>query len=379
MMRVEEVQDRAALEALRGPWADLIQRAPSAEVFQTYEWLASWLDCFWAKRPIAFLFVWKGPKLVGLAPLIYKTETATGCMESLYLPVDPHTRRQDVLCADDPKAVLEAIVEHLGSGGRRRRLALHQLPEDSPIGRAVPALAASGGLGTMKTSGGSCPIVRLDGTWDDYVAARPGQVGRELKRKMRKIERDWRARWTIAQTPEQAAEALKDVWEIERASWKEDEGSSLTAQQEAIQLYEDVVPRLARAGWLRLYLLHLDDKPAAHILGAEFRGTYFAFKTSYDQAFKSASPGQAIFYFALQDAFGRKVRTFDFLGYPSRWKDELANASREHDNLCLHSRFDARCRWHTLSEKQLKPFARENVPTLVGLGRRIVNPEREAG
>lgn len=77
---------------------------------------------------------------------------------------------------------------------------------------------------------------------------------------------------------------------------------------------------------------------------------------------------------------GRTHRqTLDLLGDESRWKEALATAERRHDNRCIPSRFDAHGRGHHLSETQLEPLARENVPSLVGLGKRLVTPERKTG
>lgn len=195
---------------------------------------------------------------------------------------------------------------------------------------------------------------------------------------MRKIERDWEAKWTIVREPDACEEALAEVWKIETQSWKQLAGTSLAAEKSAVALYESFVPRFATAGWLRMYLLHLDGKPAAHILGAQFNNEYFALKTSYDSTFKAASPGQAIFFYALRDAFERKLRVFDFLGNDSRWKNELANAERRHVSVCAHSKLDAYCAWHRVYETSLKPFARDNAPKLVALGKRFATPQPAA-
>jgi CelD/BcsL family acetyltransferase involved in cellulose biosynthesis len=251
---------------------------------------------------------------------------------------------------------------------------MRQSLEDAPLPAALPVVAQSMQLASMKLPSRTCPIVRIESTWDAYLASRPAQVSRELKRKVRKIERDWKAVWTIAQTPAECARAMEDVWQIERKSWKEGNGTSLTAEQDAVRLYEDFAPRFAQAGWLRIYLLHLNGVPVAHILGAEFRREYYALKTSYDQEYRQASPGQALFFTALKDSFDRKLTAFDFLGDESRWKSELANAERRHVDVCAHSRFDPHCNWHTLLETTLKPLAKEWAPGLVALRNRFLAP-----
>jgi CelD/BcsL family acetyltransferase involved in cellulose biosynthesis len=373
-MRVEEVTDRARLAALQGPWRKLIESAPQGDMFQTCEWVTSWLDCFWIDRPISFLFVWEGEELVGLAPLLRDRDATVACRNSMSLPVNAHSRRLGVLYKGDPSAVLKAILEHARTSGQTVRLTLRQSLEDAPLPSVLPIVARRMQLASMQLPSRICPFVRIDSTWEEYLASRPAQVSRELKRKVRKIERDWKAVWTIASTPAECARAMDDIRAIERKSWKEGNGTSLTAEQSAVRLYEDFAPRFAQAGWLRIYLLHLDGVPVAHILGAEFRREYYALKTSYDQDFRLASPGQALFFTALKDSFERKLTAFDFLGDESRWKSELANAERRHVDVCAHSRFDPHCSWHTLLETTLKPLAKELAPGLVALRNRFRPP-----
>lgn len=373
-MRVEEVTDRARLAALRGPWQQLVERAAQSDMFQTYEWVTSWLDCFWAGRPISFLFVWNGEELVGLAPLLRDRDATVACRNSMSLPVNSHSRRLGILFSGDADAILTAILEHTRKSGQTVRLTLRQSLDDAPLPAALPIVARRMQLASMKLPSRTSPIVRIESSWDAYLATRPAQVARELKRKVRKIERDWKAVWTIASTPEECARALEDVWQIERRSWKEGEGTSLTSEQEAVRLYQDFAPRFAAAGWLRIYLLHLNGIPVAHILGAEFRREYYALKTSYDHEYRQASPGQVLFFNALRDSFERKLTAFDFLGDESRWKSELANAERRHVDVCAHSRFDPHCNWHTLMETTLKPLAKEWAPSLVALRNRFLAP-----
>jgi CelD/BcsL family acetyltransferase involved in cellulose biosynthesis len=371
MLRIEEVTDPARLMTYRPAWRALLDRAPHADMFQTYEWVTSWLGCFWVERPIWFLFVWDGEALVAVAPLLRDEDARVSCRDSLSMPVNSHSRRLEILCGTNAPEVLEAILKHVRRSGHRVRLTLRQSREDRPMPDALSEVARRMKLGSMRLPSRTCPIVRIDTTWEGYLATRPSQVSRELKRKVRKLERDWKATWTIASTPAECSAAMESIWEIERKSWKEAEGTSLTSEEDAIRLYQDFAPRFAAEGWLRIYLLHLNGVPAAHILGAEFRREYYALKTSYDQQFRQASPGQALFFTALRDSFERKLTVFDFLGDESRWKNELANDWRKHVNICAHARFDAACSWHTLMETQLKPLAREARPHLIALRNRL--------
>ena len=46
-LRVEEVSDRGQLSRYRPIWDALVAKSADASIFNTYEWVTSWLDSFW--------------------------------------------------------------------------------------------------------------------------------------------------------------------------------------------------------------------------------------------------------------------------------------------------------------------------------------------
>jgi CelD/BcsL family acetyltransferase involved in cellulose biosynthesis len=375
MMRVEEVREARQLSRFREEWQALVASSPTSDLFQTYEWLTSWLDCFWLDRPIAFLFVRQDERLVGLAPLVRDLDGALGCPGSLALAVNPHARRLDLIHSVEPGRVLDAVLNHLRAAYPRVRLRLRQSLERSTLADALPRAVPRHRMTTTRLAQLASPVVRLDGDWQSYLSSRSAHVQKELRRKTRKAERDWKVTWSVVSCLREHPRVMEEVLQIERRSWKEDRGTSFTAEAGLSRFYGDLAARFAAAGWLRIYLLHLNAVPVAHIFGAEYQNEYFALKTSYDGAYRDASPGQLLFQYALRDAFERKLAAFDFLGDESRWKKEMANDTRHHTDLCAFSVFDLHCGWCALRETRLKPLVRAVAPWLADL-KRSLSPAR---
>ena len=65
-LKVEEIADRAGLEALRADWLDLWQRVPTATPFQSPAWLVPWWRVFDDGKLIT-LALRAGDQLVGVA------------------------------------------------------------------------------------------------------------------------------------------------------------------------------------------------------------------------------------------------------------------------------------------------------------------------
>jgi CelD/BcsL family acetyltransferase involved in cellulose biosynthesis len=159
--------------------------------------------------------------------------------------------------------------------------------------------------------------------------------------------------------------SLGDVFEIEARCWKQVSNTAMNSQDGVHRFYGTLAERCADRGWLRLYLLLLDGQPVAHIFGAVYGNTYYALKTSFDEAYQHLSPGAVLVAHAIRDAFAQGFSTVDLLGQPSRWKNEFATGMREQVDLCLVSANAFRCRLCQFHQHHLRPLVEERVKPLV--------------
>jgi CelD/BcsL family acetyltransferase involved in cellulose biosynthesis len=368
-LRIEEVGTAGGLEHFRPAWEVLAERAPHAELFETPLWLSAWLDAYWRDRPLAFLFAFSDERLVGLAPLLDDREGLLGCPDCLVTPVNPHARRCSLLAEGDPGPVVAAVMSHLERTRRGARLRLRCCDGAAPV---VAAIQEHHPLSLIRPKE-ACPLIRLEGDWEGYLASRPRHLRHELARKRKRLETEKDAKWISLGDPAEVEAGMAEVLRIESTSWKHAEGTSIASEAGAAGFYSTLARSAAARGRLRLELLYLDGEPAAHILGIVFRGTYYALKTSYDEAYRQLSPGIVLFQHAIRRAFEERLAVFDFLGADARWKTELANAERAHVDACAFSPSAWRCRWDQVRVDRIKPFLEEHAPAVAALRRRILD------
>ncbi|MBN2113220.1 MAG: GNAT family N-acetyltransferase [Acidimicrobiia bacterium] len=374
-LRVEQVTAAGDLGTFRKVWESLAERAPHAELFETPLWLTAWLDTYWKDRPIAFMFVRSGEELVGLAPLLDDRDGTLGCPDCLATPVNPHARRCSLLAVGDAAPVVEAVLAHLEHTRRHPRMRLRCCDALSPVVAAIEGRRPRALIRQKEAN----PIIRLEGDWDSYLASRPGHLRHELARKQKRLEAEWEAKWVHVADAAGVERAMTEVLRIERNSWKHPTGTSLVSEPGAAAFYGRIARNAAAAGWLRVELLYLDGEPVAHILGVAYRGTYYALKTSYDEAYRAWSPGVVLFQHAIRKAFEDGLHTFDFLGADARWKSELANDRRAHVEACAFAASALRCRWDRFRVDRVKPFLEERAPALLALRRRVLDGPADAG
>lgn len=76
----------------------------------------------------------------------------------------------------------------------------------------------------------------------------------------------------------------------------------------------------AKGGWLRIYVLYLDDKPAAFWMGTLYNRCLQADHVGYDPVWKKFSPGIFLFLNILEDLCQADIEMVDFGGRSSQLK-----------------------------------------------------------
>ncbi len=369
MLRVEQIDDIDALQDYREAWDTLLSRSPNSDLFGSYEWLTSWLNAFWRGKPIAFLFVWRGERLVGLVPLLRDVAGELWCPKTLTLPVNPQTRREDIVYEGEPGEIVDAALGYLRQRGKRVKIGLKRVRDDAATLRVLPEVAERHHMLTSTKPDTEAPILELEKDWQSYLSSRSRHFRSELRRKRKAMAGAGAVELRVVSAPEEVDGAMDEVFSIERDSWKEDEGTSLTTETGLTTFFRELALRCARSGWLRIYLLQLDSRSIAHVFGVVFDSQLYALKTSYRQEYRHLSPGAVLFGYVVEDGFAQRYRLLDFLGDRSRWKNEMATGSRQHASMCVFSSSLPKCRFCRLLEHKVKPMVKERASFVTPLAR----------
>jgi CelD/BcsL family acetyltransferase involved in cellulose biosynthesis len=366
MIRVEEVSDSSMLGSYRDQWNALLARSSDASMFDTYEWLTSWIKAFWEGRAIRFLFFWNENELQGIAPLLQDEHGEVWCASSLVCPVNRHGNRASVICAENPAEIFEALITHLQRNRKCVKLAFPYAFTAASVNSILPATAATLGMSSLVVQNIVSPIVRVAGDWPSYLKSRSSHLAKEVKRKVKQFQKAGQVEIKIVSQSDECLQAMQDILYIDKHSWKQEKGVSLDIVPHVQRLYETFAQTAATSGLLQTYLLYLDSKPVCYVYGVVFHNEYYALRTSYDSEYVKLSPGIVLFDRILNDAFeqGRKVVDFG-PGSDSRWKQDFANDLRTLVNVCVFSSRSIRCRCCGVYQKQLKPLIKRRLPLLV--------------
>jgi CelD/BcsL family acetyltransferase involved in cellulose biosynthesis len=284
-LALREVRDPLELEHLREPWNELYSSLTDATPFQSPEWLIPFAERF-AKGALWTLTVWRGPRLVGLAPftLVPRAEGRTLCF--LGAPV---TDYHGLLVARGRagEGVLEAIVEHIAEASAHWDLSdFGQLRPGEPLLSApFPA-----GFTSELTDQDDCPYVPLPVSGDELTDGFPHELGARLRRSLRGLRRVGDVAFERAD--EHSADELLDaLFSLHAARWNARNATGVLADQAIQQFHREVAAGMLVRGRLRLWGLRLDDRVEAVVYAFAHGARVYSYLGGFNPALGKWSPG----------------------------------------------------------------------------------------
>ncbi|ABC80791.1 GNAT family N-acetyltransferase [Anaeromyxobacter dehalogenans] len=308
--RLEAVTGVAALEALRGEWSGLCDRA-AATPFQRPEWLLPWCRAFGVPSPRA-LVARRGGRLVAIAPFVHYEDAGRRVATLLGAGVSDY---QDAVAdpADGPDGptLLDALLE--ASRGADALL-LEHLPDGSLLGSALARRRDA----PRPVQDGVCPVLALPARPDALDGCLAPRLAENVRYGRRRLARAGASVTTaVAGDLERHLEAL---FSLHAARWGARGQRGVLAAEAVRRFHVEVARGMLARGLLRLHVLWVDGRPAAAFHGFVDRGRAWYYLGGFDPARRAASPGAVIIAHAAASAIAEGARELDFLRGPEPYK-----------------------------------------------------------
>jgi CelD/BcsL family acetyltransferase involved in cellulose biosynthesis len=330
----------AAFSALQREWNDLLAKSSTDTIFMTWEWQKNWWEWFGHDEQLYVLTVRDGVELLGLAPLYAprndparKTLRLVGGVElSDYL---------DLLVASGAreKATYQALWSCLTGECAEEwdLLDLHNVPASSPSLEVLRALAEdSGDFEVAVAVEEICPLIRLPSTWDEYLSSLPKKDRHELRRKLRKANREAVIDWYYASDRTALQSEMEDfiALHVESADPKRafmDEGRQ--------GFFQSIARATHDAGWLRLAFLLINNLKASAMLCFQYGSAFQVYNSGYDPGLRpDLSSGILLLSYCIRDSIEQGLQSFDFLRGEEEYKYRFGAQKAEIFNLRIAKR-----------------------------------------
>ncbi|MFO0727457.1 MAG: GNAT family N-acetyltransferase [Myxococcota bacterium] len=314
------IEDLSALEQLAGPWETLAEKQHSRPIDRSL-WSLAAARAFKDEYSLSVRVLGDGEHAQVIAPLArrkghYFRLEILG-MAELSEPGD--------FVAEDPDALEMLLRELLDEGSP---LFLKRVPADSLTVALLGRMCRRRDLFVVRPAGAT-PWLPLDDGIEDPEARLSAKRRSDLRRFRKRAQAEGKVELAVrSPTVAELGPLLEEALSIEDHSWKGRAGSSVLKDSHRGAFFHNYARAAARAGSLRIALLHIGGAPAAMQIAVEDHDRLSLLKIGYDERFQSCSPGTLLMLEAIRYASQHGLSGVDFLGSEAPWTRMWTEQSR---------------------------------------------------
>lgn len=347
-LRVEPVDD---MGAIREEWSELAERC--GNVSGSWEWCRLWarhIAC--GRRLMVSACRDSSGRLVALLPLYLASRAPVRTLR--FMGHGPICRPEDMV---------EAVMS-LGEVLERARgwdVFVADLPGDqpwAPLIRGTPIRRVAS------------PVLRTDGLgWEGYLRSRSRNFRDQVRRRERRLAREHDLRYRLTEDESTLEDDMRVLFELHDARWGSEGASYFTGLQRSF--HEELAALALRDGWLRLWFLELDGRPAAAWYGFRFARREWYFQAGRDPALEHRSVGLVLLAHTIRAALEDGVCEYRFGQGGEEYKNRFANVARELQTLAVPgSALGSAALKGLLASDVVRPWARRRIERAqAGVGR----------
>lgn len=250
------------------------------------------------------------------------------------LPVQQVSLLGSAILGELDEALFDRFLEIVQAAFDFDLITFGEIEADSELQRAIyrrrPSLFV-----TSPARGGSIRwLVNLPETFDDYLAQLNSKLRQTVKRKMRKLEGEFKWEFRVISRVEQVEAFLRDAESVSRLTYQWNCGDRLCNDEVTRRLYVE----RANRGRLRSYIAYASGKPCAFLPGELIDDIFYYETPGYDPQYSKLSPGLVLLMWAVRDLIDQTdCKIFDFGpgGDATDYKSRFGNAAIDCNELEL--------------------------------------------
>ena len=277
-------------------------------------WLKVWWKNFGRKSQLSILSIRRAGRLIGIAPLQIKDDTAR-----LVGDKEVCDNLDFIVAPESAADFYRLLINHLKQNGISR-LELEPVRPDSSAFATLLPLAQKMGYPVSRTDVDVSYQMDLPGSWEDYLAVLNGKERHEIRRKLRRLDEAGRIGYRVVDE----AAAVPAKMELFLALFRSNRTDKAGFMTDRMATYfKDLAQALAAARILKLFFLDLDERPIAAAMCFNFQSTMYLYNNGYDHSYGTLSPGLLSKVLSIRESIQSGQKTYDFLKGAEAYKQRL--------------------------------------------------------
>jgi CelD/BcsL family acetyltransferase involved in cellulose biosynthesis len=304
-------------------WNDLVAASETNTIFQTYQWVRSWLETLGSAVEPRFVVVSEGTRVVGIAPLCIERRRFGS--DVVRFMGDTRADYCDVIAGPRKAEILALVFAEITKGADWDVLDLVSVPGASRTVDILGAVSRDTGFRALASPQASCFTMLITG---HERAADDLRQRASVRRRYNMLRRRGRLVFRDLTCEREIAPYLDAFFEQHIARWRDTDSASLFLDGPNMAFYRRLTKRLSPSGWLLFSVVELDDKPVAFHYGFNYGGSLIWYKPAFDVAYAKQSPGLVLLDHLIGYAVDHRLHELDFTLGDEPFKRRFTNHVR---------------------------------------------------
>ncbi len=314
-MHVDVITCRQDFIRLGSAWNRLVEESENPSVFLTHEWYSSWLDSFSEEGSLNIVIAREeGGQLAGIAPCIHSKGRLQFAANSEVTDtcdfIIQKGKTRDVLYF-----LLAGMKKMIQPGSC---ISLINIPEISPTSAYLDEAAGQCGFSCFKRKSETAPVLNLPGRFQDYLASLKRKNRHEMKRKVRRIEKEPGLTLDTLSLPDQMNKGIPAFIRLHANCG--DEKQSFWQKSGMERFFHNLADKLSRRGLAELNMLFKEDNLIGALFNFYYLGNLYFYNVAYHPQYARYSPGIYLFFKRIEKAIKAGTSEADFLRGREKYK-----------------------------------------------------------
>lgn len=266
-------------------WNALAAHGRTRSIFQTHEWLRSWIEAFRNGSAPLFVVVHQDHQVIGVAPMMTCGGSARRVIRFLG---DGRSDYCDLLAPPEGREVESAALRALIEEANWDVIELNCVPSSSGTIQAVVEACRLHGCHSIVERQYLCPTLLIAGREE---AARRIRNKPSLRRTVNRLQRDGCLAYRHLTTATEIEPHLAGFFAQHVARWAVAGRRSLFLDENNCSFYRRLTANLGSTGWLLFSIVEFNGQPIAFHYGFDYGNAVLWYKPSFNVAYAPLSPG----------------------------------------------------------------------------------------
>jgi CelD/BcsL family acetyltransferase involved in cellulose biosynthesis len=206
------------------------------------------------------------------------------------------------------------------------------------------------------------PVLRTGDSFDEFLAGKSSNFRQQVRARERRLTRRYGVRCRLTDPTTLDAD-LDELFRLHEARFGKE--SAFSGSRTAF--HRAFAHQALERGWLRLWLLELNDRPVAAECGFRFGGVESYYQSGRNPEFRRQSVGMVLLTHTIRTALDDGIHDFAFLRGSDPYKYRFATDDDGLDSVCLTRGFAASGALAFIQALRSSPAARKMLRGPLGM------------